>query len=81
MYITDSEKTDFLRGTSSGGSKGDAAPPPTTAQNFRNLIQFFGKFWQNRRLAPPRGGSAPVPTGKPGSAPGLGNPFNYCAIF
>ena len=36
----------------SGGSKGGASP---TAQNLLNFMQFFGKFWQYRRLAPPPG--------------------------
>ena len=31
-------------------------------RNFRNFMQFLGKFWQNRRLAP-------SPTGNPGSTP------------
>ena len=30
---------------------------------------FFGNFWQNRRLAPPPGGLAPLPTGNPGFVP------------
>ena len=42
---------------------------PPTAQNFLNFMQFFGKFWQNRRLAPLPGGLAPPRTGNPGSAP------------
>ena len=54
---------------SSGGSK-EAPPgacPPT--QNFLNSMQFFGKCWQYRRLAPPPGGLVPPPVGNPGSAP------------
>ena len=50
-----------LRG---GGTPG--ACHPSTAQNFLNFIWFFGKLWQNHRLAPP-------PTGNPGSVP-AGNP-------
>ena len=50
-----------------GGAPGTC--PPTTAQNFRNFMQFFGNFWQNHRLALPHGGLAPPPTGNPGSAP------------
>ena len=47
-----------------------ARPPPSpTAQNFHNFMQFFGKFWQNRRLAPRW---APPPAGNPGSAPEYG---------
>ena len=32
------------------------------AQNFLNFMQFFGKFWQYRRLAPPpKGNPGPIP--------------------
>ena len=34
--------------------------PPLTAQIFHNFMQFFGNFWQNRRLAPSPGGLAPL---------------------
>ena len=37
----------------SDGSKGGAPGIPPMAQNFLNFMQFFGKFWQNCRLAPP----------------------------
>ena len=46
-------------------------PPPPTVQNFCNFMQFFGKFWQNHRLAPPPGWLVPPPMGNPGSAPAL----------
>ena len=36
--------------------------PPSTSQNFHIFTCFFGKFWQNCRLAPP-------PTRNPGSTP------------
>ena len=36
--------------------------------NFLNFIQFFGKFWQNPRLAPLPGGLAHPPTRNLGSA-------------
>ena len=36
------------------------AHAPPMAQNFRNSMQLFGKFLQNRRLAPPPGGLAPL---------------------
>ena len=36
-------------------------------------MQFFGKFWQNRRLAPP-------PTGNPGSSPGLCKKTSYLEL-
>ena len=45
------------------------------AQNVLNFIQFFGKFWQNRMLAPQKM-LAPTPTGNPGSAPGS-YPFGH----
>ena len=41
-----------------------------TAQNFLNFMPFFGKFWQNHRLASPPRGLAPPATGNPGSASG-----------
>ena len=44
-------------------------PPPPIAHNFLNFMQFCGKLWQNRRLAPPPRGLAPPPVGGPGSAP------------
>ena len=43
--------------------------PPTT-QNFLDFMQFFGNFDKIVCWRPPRG-SAPPPTGNPGSAPGL----------
>ena len=54
----------------SGGFRGRLrrAPPPT-AQNFLDFMQFFGKFDKIVCWRPPRG-SAPPPTGNPGSAPG-----------
>ena len=69
MWKTFAKNSEIISYKVSGGSKG--APPgrPPTAQNLVNFMQFFGKFWQNRRLAPPSGGLAPPPMGKPGSAP------------
>ena len=46
----------------SGGSKGGGEGRPRGPNSF-NFMQFFGKFWQNRMLAPP-------PRGNPGSATG-----------
>ena len=43
---------------------------PHMAQNFLNFMQFSGKFGKIVSWRSP-GGSAPPPTGNPGSAPGL----------
>ena len=56
---------------SSGGSEGGAPGAPPYGPKICNFMQFFGKFWQNRRLALPPGGLAPPPTGNPGFAPAL----------
>ena len=52
---------------SSGGSKGGARNAHPRGPNSFNFMQFFGKIWQNRMLAPP-GGLVPPPRGNPGSA-------------
>ena len=47
---------------SSGGSKGGGArdaPPPPQGPKFFQFHAVFGKIWQNRMLAPPRGIGAP----------------------
>ena len=49
--------------------RGRSRAPSPTAHNFLHFMQFCGKLWQNRRLAPPPGGLAPPPAGNPGSAP------------
>ena len=56
-------------GQISGGCKGGAPGAPPTAQNVLISCSFFGKFWQNHRLASSPGGLAPPPTGNSGSAP------------
>ena len=45
----------------------DARPPPRGSKFFQ-FHAVFGKFWQNRMLAPPPGELAPPPGGNPGSA-------------
>ena len=54
---------------SSGGSKGEGAPPPR-GQNFLNFMQFFGKFGKIICGRPP-GELALPPMRNPGSAPGV----------
>ena len=55
------EKLDYIaRDVRSGGSKGgarDARPP--WGPKFFQFHAVFGKFWQNRMLAPPRGVGIP----------------------
>ena len=43
-------------------------PPPPGGPNSFNFMQFFGKIWQNRMLAPPLESWRPPPRGNPGSA-------------
>ena len=43
------------------------APPSPWGSKFFQFHAVFGKFWQNRMLAPP-GELAPPPRGNPGSA-------------
>ena len=47
----------------------ERAPLPPWGLNSSNIMQFFGKFWQNRMLAPlpPFRGLVPPPQGNPGS--------------
>ena len=52
----------------SDGSKGGREGRPPNDQNSFNFMQFWGKIWQNRMLAPPPGGLASPPWGNPGSA-------------
>ena len=61
---SDLQKIQF---SASGGSKGGGRPP--TAQNFLDFMQFLGKFDKIVCWRPPPRGSAPPPTGNPGSAP------------
>ena len=63
----------------SSGSKGSArdAPSPPGSKFFQ-LHAVFGKFWQNRMLAPP-GELAPPPRGNPGSATGEAYPLGFLA--
>ena len=56
-----------------GGVTG--VPPPPTAQTFLNFMQFWGKF--DKIVCWPPRGSAPPPTGNPGSAPGV----RYCVDY
>ena len=51
------------------GGTGDARP--AWESKFFQFHAVFGKFWQNRMLAPPPGELAPPPRGNPGSATGL----------
>ena len=44
---------------------------PRTAHNVCNFMQFFGKFGQIRRLAPPPERSVSPHMGNPGSTPGI----------
>ena len=41
---------------------------PSRGPNSFNFMQFFGRFWQNRVLAPPSPGWVPLPQGNPESA-------------
>ena len=42
-----------ITNTFSGGSKGGEKDTPPGDPNSFNFMQFFGKIWQNRMLAPP----------------------------
>ena len=62
--IENADRSVITSGGSKGGREGRAPP---LGSKFFQFHAVFGKFWQNRMLAPP-GELAPPPRGNPGSA-------------